>query len=575
MGLRFALLAFTMFLAAVADVVGISLLLPILDQLQQAEQPSVITRTATEFLSYFGLSLTFYSAALLIVGAFTIKFFLIISAGIYQSYLLLNLRESLNSELIERLALANYPFLASKNQSHFINLFTIEVDTTIGATKSLANLMSGTTFVGVFLAASFLVNWQMSLLAIVCGGLLGLSYLPILKMMNQKSHELTRKNEQSQHFFYMFLTAMKYLKATGSGKVVVDKTRSVLRQRTRTALVMNILQIVPAAAIEPLAILIGLVFASVSVSMFGQSIDQIVLPLLFLYRAILRFGSLQRTTTGFTQGVGAISLLRDSLAQVAMAKEPCGKASPSPLSNSIELQNIDVELSSTPVLTDISLTMPAGSAIGIVGETGAGKTTLVDVISGVVSPSGGHILWDGKNYSELDKFALRQRIGYITQDPVIFNETLLHNLTLWSPSVDEVRLQRAIADAKADEFIQGLPNGLLTIIGDRGERLSGGQRQRLAIARELYRRPDLLIVDEGTSALDTITEQAVQRTLNKLRGSCTIVLIAHRLSTLRETDTIIVLSDGRIAAQGDWETLSRSEGHWFSRNLQLQNTSGS
>ncbi len=198
--------------------------------------------------------------------------------------------------------------------------------------------------------------------------------------------------------------------------------------------------------------------------------------------------------------------------------------------------------------------------IGLVGETGAGKTTLIDIISGLLAPTEGVISWNGRPYGELDLRRLRRRIGYVTQEPVVMNDTVLNNIILWDPNPDMARVLQATQAAHAMEFIDRMPEGLKTMVGERGQRLSGGQRQRLALARELYRDPELLIVDEGTSALDSETEHLVQASLVALKGRKTVIMIAHRLSTLRQCESIIVLKSWAYDRAGQLGRIVRERG---------------
>jgi ATP-binding cassette subfamily C protein len=219
------------------------------------------------------------------------------------------------------------------------------------------------------------------------------------------------------------------------------------------------------------------------------------------------------------------------------------------------------EESSHPVLTDISLTIRRGETIGIVGPTGAGKSTLIDLLLGLLSPSTGGIFSDGKNIA-LSPHSWRAKIGYVPQSIFLIDDTIRRNIALGvkDKEINEQQLWTAIRLAQLEDYVHSLPLGLNTIVGERGVRLSGGQRQRIAIARALYHEPELLMFDEATSALDNQTEREVIQAIEALRGKKTLVIVAHRLSTVRSCDFLVFLKDGKIAAGGTFdELLARNE----------------
>ncbi|HVU32159.1 MAG TPA: ABC transporter ATP-binding protein [Opitutaceae bacterium] len=207
-------------------------------------------------------------------------------------------------------------------------------------------------------------------------------------------------------------------------------------------------------------------------------------------------------------------------------------------------------------LREIDLVLPAREVTALCGSSGAGKSTLADALLGLIIPESGRVLIDGQPLAGDRLHNWRQSIGYVPQDTFLFHETVRNNLLWAQPDASEDDVRAALRTAAADEFVARLPNGLDTIVGDRGVRLSGGERQRIALARALLRRPTLLILDEATSSLDTHNERLVQDAIERLQGEITLVLIAHRLSTIRFADRIAVLAAGRIAEIGTWEELN-------------------
>jgi ATP-binding cassette subfamily C protein len=210
-------------------------------------------------------------------------------------------------------------------------------------------------------------------------------------------------------------------------------------------------------------------------------------------------------------------------------------------------------------LDDVSIDLPTGSTVALAGPSGAGKTTVADLVAGLLTPTGGAVTVGGHSLSGGRLLGWRRSVALVPQDPFMFHDTVEANLRWVRPEASESELWEALRLANAEQFVRALPQSLATVVGDRGLRISGGERQRLALARALLRDPELLILDEATSSLDTENELAIRTALASLRGEITILLIAHRLSTIIEADQIVVLDGGRVAECGSWDELAQHQ----------------
>jgi subfamily B ATP-binding cassette protein MsbA len=226
----------------------------------------------------------------------------------------------------------------------------------------------------------------------------------------------------------------------------------------------------------------------------------------------------------------------------------------------ITFKNVSFNYGNEPVLQSVSFELQKGRTLALVGKSGSGKSTIADLIMRFYTCTDGEILLDGKNINTLSIDSVRSVIALVNQDPIIFNDTVLGNITMGAESVNMLQVEAAARHAHAEEFINQLENGYQTVLGDRGSRLSGGQRQRIAIARALYSNAPILILDEATSALDTESEQNVQEAISELMKERTVLVIAHRLSTIRRADEILVLSEGKVAERGTHAELMQQQG---------------
>ena len=223
------------------------------------------------------------------------------------------------------------------------------------------------------------------------------------------------------------------------------------------------------------------------------------------------------------------------------------------------------------VLRGLSFTVPKGNTIGIIGKSGAGKTTVFDLILRLLKPNSGTITIDGKDIDGIDLHQWRHRIAYVPQDAFLLNDTIRNNIRFYDPNVTDADVERVVETAYLNEFVFELPEKLETVVSERGVRLSGGQRQRIAIARALARKPEILLLDEATSALDVESEKYIQQAIEGLKGKMTIVIIAHRLSTVAHSDSLLVLDAGKIVESGKPADLLKDKETYYSRMYDIRN----
>jgi subfamily B ATP-binding cassette protein MsbA len=301
----------------------------------------------------------------------------------------------------------------------------------------------------------------------------------------------------------------------------------------------------------------------------------IIVSIMFFYRIAQSFMGLQRAWQTFSVFVGGIETVSKASKEIAQHREKCGTAPVGYGNSSIAFQDVSFAYKDKKVLDKITFNIEKNSTVAVVGESGVGKTTLVDIITGILVPQQGGIMIDETSLQETNYADWRKRIGYVTQEPVLFDDTVANNISLWSCDARDPksleRIQKAAEQAHCDYFIRELPEKYQEVIGDRGIKLSSGQRQRIAVARELFKEPEFLILDEATSALDTESELNIQQSICELKGKITVIIIAHRLSTIRDADYIYVLSNNQIVEKGTFDELLGDEGSKFSKMCALQN----
>jgi subfamily B ATP-binding cassette protein MsbA len=328
----------------------------------------------------------------------------------------------------------------------------------------------------------------------------------------------------------------------------------------------------------PIIELIGMLFI-VALIFFGEreirlgrnDTAQFFTFVVLLARSYDPMRKLSRLQNSFSQALAAAQHVWEVMDEHAEIAEKPNAVELSPLHEAIEFSHVDFNYAEAgrPVLRDVSLKVPAGKMVALVGESGGGKSTLTKLLPRFHDPVSGHVRWDGIDLRDAKLDSLRRQIALVTQETVLFNDTVRYNITYGRPQATQADVEEAARTAFAHDFISELPDGYDTIIGERGTFLSGGQRQRLAIARAVLTDSPVLIFDEATSALDAESEQLVQRAIANLVRNRTTIVIAHRLSTVRRADVIVVIEAGQITEQGTHaELLGR--GGQYQRLYELQ-----
>lgn len=412
------------------------------------------------------------------------------------------------------------------------------------------------------LAVLLAVTPAATLLAIVVVGgaaaLLLLVVQPKLRRIGRAAHELSKDAFKTLQQSLHGIRDVKVLDRERYFAKEFSRNRmGYARARYQRATVITL----PTVVIETALIgFILLFFGFVVIS--GGDLQSVLATLgLFAYAGLRLQPSLQLIVSGLNEIKHATAPLDDlyaDLTELSTIDRPTREAEPLPFRQALTLDNVTFRYDGAdlPALRDVSLTIRPGEQVGICGPTGGGKTTLVDLMTGLLEPTTGQVIVDGLDLQGNVR-AWQRNLAVVPQAVFLTDDTLRRNVALGVPDqrVDEEALEEAIDLAQLSEFVSSLPHGLDTTVGESGVRLSGGQRQRVAIARSLYRRSSVLIFDEGTSALDNATEASLMEAIEGLRGQYTIILVAHRLTTVRKCDKVLFVEDGLIAGVGTFDDL--------------------
>lgn len=398
---------------------------------------------------------------------------------------------------------------------------------------------------------------------------LGCGYLLVYRMIRARQVRLGAKMVEASlavgRISLEGLSGVKELRVLGRESAPTVEYKKAFSELTDTQASNLLASALPRYVIEVFAYA-GIVAVTLAFVIKGEGMSAI--PSLALYalagnRLVPIFQQFFAAAITIKYHTRAVESLEADLMVVRQGEQPDVSDETEPLTfkQEIRLSNLTFTYptANRPALSDVSLCIPQNQSIGLVGRTGSGKTTLADVILGLYPPDSGSIAVDGVQLIERNERAWRKRVGYVPQTVFLTNASVARNIALGIPEnqIDHEAVVRSARMAQADEFIQTMPDGYDTVVGERGVKLSGGQRQRLGIARALYHNPDVLVFDEATSALDGMTEDAVMQAVQTLSAERTMILIAHRLRTVQACDRIVMLESGQIVADGSYDELIR------------------
>jgi ATP-binding cassette subfamily C protein len=550
-----AIALMAMLFAGLAEGIGISTFLPLLgiaidygtgsSTAQASESASELEQMVRNLFETVGITPTIGTLLTVFIVSILIQNALLLIANVRVGYIIVQITKDLRLELIRTIFVSRWEYFIRQPVGHFTNAFQSEIARTAAAYQHGIRIIVTLLHAAVYAGLVFLVSWQVSLAAITATVVFFYSLRIFTQRSKRFGDKITKLMQALTAQMTDSLVMIKPLKSMARGRlaetVLIEKTKrlkTITKKLVLAGASLGAFQDPIILSFLALGIYITLVY-------FKLPLANVLIVIYLLTKLFKQFKKIQKENQLMKSAESAYWSLQDKLQAARQAKEPLPGSRQPVLNNGIRLDRVGFAYDKRWILQDATLTFPVGSFTAIVGPSGVGKTSVVDLITGLLRPQAGEIWIDGLPMSEIDLLQWRRMIGYVPQETLLLHNTISMNVTLGDETLTTEDVTYALKAAGAWDFVKALPERMDSIVGERGHMLSGGQRQRIAIARALVHKPKLLILDEATTALDPENEAAICRTLGDLRGEMTILAISHQSAVLEVADRSYRLEDGK------------------------------
>jgi subfamily B ATP-binding cassette protein MsbA len=562
-------------LISLLDGMGLAMFMPLLQAVgggptDVGEESMGHLHYLTDAIHGLGFELNLDTVLGVLVVVFTVKGILRFVQSSYQVRIRQVFLRTVRYRLVDGLQHLHYQGFLSMDSGRIQNSMTTEVNKLYQGMNYYFNAAQSSLMLSTYISLAFLANYQFALLVAIGAGASNFLYRRIYNSTKRISIQVSKKGDKFNSYLMQAIHNFKYLKSTNYFALFSARLKEVITSSEKLVRKTGMYSAITNSVKEPMIIIIIALVIEMQIRWMGANLSTILLSLLLFYRALTYLIVIQNQWQYFVQNIGSMDSVSSILHDMHTKREVMASQPFETIQKGVELRNIRFSYGEVHVLKDVSIRLNKNQTIALVGESGSGKTTLANILAGLLTPQG-DVLMDGVPLRNYDVDSYRSKIGYIAQDPVIFNDDIYNNVTFWAePTAENMqRFWEIIELTSLKDFLQSLPDKEKTNLGDNGLLISGGQKQRISIARELYKKAEILILDEATSALDSETEKIIQTNIEKLHGQYTIVIIAHRLSTIKNADTIYLLENGYLSDSGTFEAMLTTSAK-FNRMVKLQ-----
>ena len=543
------------FISGLFESIGVNAIIPLFSFLTTpggaGATEDTISKAIHGLFTAVGVSFSLKNLLVLIVVLFALRAVALLAATLVKIRITTEYEFKTRESLLKTFLHSRWSYLLKERLGHLETIVMTNIRNSSLVLEHFSAMVIICANLVIYLLVAVSISFQITMFTLISGIVLFFLLKPLLGSTRKFSQEIESANKKIAHFLNENILGLKTVKTMSVAPAIEDIGKTYFTDlRDRTVRIAT-LRSVGDVFIQPIGVVFICIVFIFSYKATNFQVGTFAAVIYLIQRIFIYFQQFQGSLRMIVEYAPFLQTILDVQDEARNQEEEDTGTMSFSFQNDLRFNHVGFGYGSrASVLSDCNFVVKKGEVVGLIGPSGAGKTTIVDLILRLFNPQSGQILMDGKEIAETNLKSWRRSIGYVSQDIFLINDTLEKNISFYDPSVTKEEMIAAAKKANIHEFIMSLPEGYQTHIGERGTLLSAGQRQRVIIARVLARRPQLLVLDEATSALDNESERQIQTVIEGLRGEITVLIIAHRLSTVMGADKIMAVSEGRIIEEG-------------------------
>ncbi|KKS65937.1 MAG: ABC transporter, ATP-binding protein, MsbA family [Parcubacteria group bacterium GW2011_GWB1_42_6] len=526
----------------------------------------IISQALNKLFLFFHLDLNLVSLLIFISLLFILKGAALAVSGILQTKILSDYEYSVRTEIYEKTFQAKWPFLLKMKIGHLEHYIMSRVSSSSGLLQKICAMLLDLSGFLIYAAMALKIDWRVTSWVLLSGAVILYLSKPFLYRVKTYIQQLTVIGKDIANQINENILGLKTIKSMNVQGEAVNIIGDLFRRYRHAKVKSTTVKYLHSESMQPVSIILICVIFGLSFSRPDFSFATFIVTVYLIQRIFVFVDKAGKWLHSVNETIPPVMDLMYFQEQLSKNPEKDSGREEFLFNESIQFSNIDFAYDKEKKLFDnLNFKVKKGEMVGIIGPSGSGKTTIVDLLLRLFESQAGGILIDGKNAKSVSLKNWRENIGYVSQDIFLKNDTVAENIKFFDKNITDEKMKEAAKAADIFDLVDSLPEKFETIVGERGARFSGGEKQRLVLARVLARRPQILILDEATSALDNESEILVKKSIAKLKGNMTIVVIAHRLSTVMDADRLLVLEKGKVVEEGSPDDLLLNKESYFHR----------